>query len=99
MRKTIDLGWDYEEEIKTLCSTKWFFMDDIRSTQGTEFQKECLLSFVDQRSLMQFPTVITSNCLMSDLNQEYHPRFISRLKDKRNTIIELNWVDKRQNDA
>jgi DNA replication protein DnaC len=96
MRKTIDAGFDYEYEIRTICEAPWVFMDDIHSTQSTEFQKECLLSFVDIRLQTEFPTVITSNLFLDQLEKAYHPRFISRLGSKKNTIIELKWVDKRR---
>jgi DNA replication protein DnaC len=96
MRETIGKNWDYEYEIKSICETFLIFMDDIHSAQTTEFQKEALFNFLDQRSISGYPTVITSNLFLDQLSKAYEPRFVSRLKDKRNVIIELNWKDKRQ---
>jgi DNA replication protein DnaC len=96
MRRIIEKGWDYEYEIKTICETPWVFMDDIHSGQSTEFQKECLFSFLDIRTTTGYPTIITSNLFLDQLSKVYPERVLSRLKNKRNTVIEMNWIDKRQ---
>lgn len=96
MRSTIEKGWDYEYEIKALCETRLIFMDDIHSGQSTDFQKECLFSFVDQRIISGYPTVITSNLFLDQMAKNFSERFVSRIKSKKNTVIELNWIDKRQ---
>lgn len=96
MRHIIERGWDYEYEIKTICETLWIFIDDIHSGQSTDFQKECLYSFLDIRSQTEYPTIITSNLFLDQMSDVYHPRILSRMKNKKNTIIEINWIDKRQ---
>lgn len=96
LREVINKNWDYEYEIRKICETPMIFMDDIHSGQSTDWQKECLFNFVDNRSISRFPTVITSNLFLDQMYKVFEPRFISRLKDKRNIIIELNWKDKRQ---
>lgn len=96
MRDCIAKNWDYESEIKRICETPYIFLDDIGSSQTTEFQKEVLQNFIDTRWIMGYPTMITSNIFLKQMYEVFEPRFISRLKDKRNTIIELNWEDKRQ---
>lgn len=97
MREVISKNWDYESEIARLCEIDHLIIDDIGSSQMTEFQKEALLSLVDHRSQSRKPTVITSNHFVRDLGEKFEPRFCSRLRDHRNTIIELNWIDKRIN--
>ena len=96
MRQCMDRNFDYHYEIRTICEAPWVFMDDIHSTQCTEFQKECLFNFIDIRLQTGFPTIITSNLFIEDMQKVYHGRFISRLKSKKNSCIELNWKDKRQ---
>lgn len=96
MRQIVEKGWDYEYEIKRLCETYMIFIDDIGASQGTPFQKECVFNLIDQRSISQLPTVVISNLYLKDFSREYPERFVSRLKNKKNTIIELNWIDKRQ---
>jgi len=98
MRKTIEKNWDYEYEIKRLCETPFLFMDDLHSSVSTDFQKECLFNFIDQRSISEYPTIVTSNLFLDQMKSVYEERFISRLKNKKNTIIELNWIDKRQSE-
>ena len=96
MRDCVEKGWNYERDIETICETKWIFLDDIHSGQSTEFQKEVLLSFVDKRGITNLPTIITSNLFLDELGKQYSSRLISRIKDKKNLVIELNWIDKRQ---
>lgn len=96
LRACIDKNWDYEWEIQRLCETYMFFLDDIGFCQATPFQKECFCSLVDERIQSKLPTVITSNIFLDQMSETYHPRLVSRLKAKENTVIELNWYDKRQ---
>lgn len=97
LREAINKDWNYEVEIAKFCASEYLIIDDIGSSQMTEFQKEALLSLVDHRSQSRLPTVITSNHFIRDLEHKFEPRFCSRLRDQRNTIIELNWLDKRTN--
>ncbi len=96
IRGVMNDGWDYEAEIKRLCDVNYFIMDDMGSSQLTDWQKETMFSFVDHRLNSRKPTIITSNLFMDDIQKEYSSRFVSRLKDAKNTLIELNWIDKRQ---
>lgn len=96
LRGTIEKSWDYNWEIQRLCETPLFFLDDIGFCQATEFQKEVLASFIDERVMTKLPTVITSNLFLDQIATAYHPRVVSRLKSKNNIVIELNWIDKRQ---
>lgn len=96
LRSTIEKGWDYAWEIQRISETFLFFLDDIGFCQSTEFQKEALASFIDERVISEQPTVITSNLFLDDIATTYHPRVVSRLKSKKNIVIELNWIDKRQ---
>jgi DNA replication protein DnaC len=97
LREVINNNHNYEYEIAKICEAEHLIIDDIGSSQMTEFQKEALLSLVDHRSQSRKPTVITSNHFIKDLYEKFEPRFCSRLRDHRNTIIELNWIDKRVN--
>lgn len=95
-RECMQKDFDYQKEVERICETRYFFLDDIGSTQLTEFQKEVLQHVIDTRWISGLPTMITSNIFLKQMYEVFEPRFISRLKDKRNTIIELNWEDKRQ---
>ena len=96
LRGIIQKDWDYEYEIRKICEYPFIILDDLGSSQMTDWQKEVLFSLVDLRSKNDYPTLITSNLWMEDIRKEFHPRFASRLNDARNTVIELNWIDKRQ---
>lgn len=95
LRQTIHADSDYEWELKRLCEVEYFILDDIGSTQCTEWQIEILFSFVDCRLSSLLPTLITTNLTMPQMTDQFGPRFASRIKDKENRYIELNWKDKR----
>lgn len=95
MRETINKGWDYEYEIKSLCSTRYFILDDIGAGQLTEFQKETLQTLIDVRYNLRLPTIITSNLFLNDMKHKLSPRIASRLGSSDNILIELSAEDKR----
>lgn len=88
--------YDYEHELKRLCDCDYFILDDVGSCGFTDWRRDILFSFLDYRNSNASPTVITSNLFLKDFNEQFSPRFVSRLKEKGNIIMELNWVDKRQ---
>jgi len=99
LRTGINLGTDPEWEIKRLCETEYFILDDVGSSQNmTEWQKDQLFSFIDHRWASGLPTVVTSNLFLKDIKEIFSKRFVSRLKDKKNNFIEINWIDKRLED-
>lgn len=98
LREIIKQDWDYNREIKRLCETEFFLLDDIgsgRPDEITEWQKECIFSFIDTRYLSGLPTVITSNHYLKVIEKIYPERISSRLKDSRNVLIEFKGDDKR----
>lgn len=93
------VNWEIFEELKRLCETEFFFLNDLgsgRPDQITDWQKEQIFNFIDVRYETMLPTIITSNHFVKDLKEIYPERVISRLTASENTLIELNWHDKRQ---
>lgn len=95
-RKTIQQDWNPIDEINRICETPYFILDDIGSGQMTDWQKEILFAFLDTRMSSNMPTIITSNIFTHNMGSVFGERFQSRVKDKNNTLIELDWIDKRQ---
>lgn len=95
MRDTMSQGWDYERELERLCEARYFILDDMGSSQLTEFQKEILTNFINLRYNSRLPTVITSNIYMHNMGNILSERIKSRLLSKDNTLIEMAWIDKR----
>lgn len=96
LRGKISGGIDAEYEIKRLCEIEYFILDDIGSAMNmNEWQTEQLFSFLDQRASSRKPTMITSNLFLNDLSKKFTPRFVSRIRDHRNTILEEIGADKR----
>ncbi len=91
---------DYESMISRLCEeNNILIFDDFGSSLMTDWQKESLFSFIDHRYYSEKPTVLTSNHFLSQMNEIFHPRLVSRLEDKKNVIVEINWIDKRKKEA
>lgn len=86
---------DPHYELKRICETEYFILDDMGSSKPSEWKDEMLLAFVNYRTSNSLPTLITSNLNRSDLKEMYHERFASRIYDKKNTIIELRGPDRR----
>jgi DNA replication protein DnaC len=96
LRGQIEKDQDFQREIDRICETPFFILDDIGANRMNDWQREVVFSFVDSRSQSTDPTIITSNLFLEDMKTTFGPRFYSRMKAKKNTIIELNWIDKRQ---
>lgn len=96
LRMGISSGIDSEFEIMRLCEVEYFIMDDIGSAKNmNDWQVEQIFSFLDQRATSRKPTMITSNLFSDEMKGIFTPRFVSRLLDHRNVVIEMNGTDKR----
>src|SRR6185295_12791440 len=90
--------WDPLNLVKRICDTEFVFYNDLASGRPedvTEWQKEQVFAFIDERYENKKPTIITSNHFLEELGKIFPARLLSRLKDSRNTLIELTDVDKR----
>lgn len=95
LRKKIKEDVDYGYELRSLCDSVFFILDDMGSAKESDWQKEIIFDFVDIRWASRKPTIITSNYSLDHLEEIYGPRFGSRMRDRINTIIEINHVDRR----
>ena len=89
-------GTSPEFELEKLGDMPYLILDDVGTSQNTDYQQESLFDLIDRRWSSRLPTVITSNFFLSDFKEKYHERLYSRLRDVRNTIIELRIADRRQ---
>lgn len=97
LRSGIGENIDYEYELRRLCDSPFFILDDLGTAKQTDFQKDSIYDFIDIRWASKKPTIITSNLTIDILGQYFGERFISRMKDSRNTVIEFSDIDKRMN--
>lgn len=95
LREIISKGWDWNIELNRLCEVPYFILDDMGSSQITDWQKEVLFSFLDNRYSSSYPTMITSNLIYEDIKSNFPERFVSRIYAAKNTIIELTGEDRR----
>lgn len=97
LRADIAQGWDYNYRLDNgFRCIPFLILDDLGSSQMTEWQKEALFILIDNRSIDRKPTVITSNLYVPALKETFNPRFVSRLTAARNTILQLKEEDLRQ---
>lgn len=101
VRKKIRDGWDPIETVDYIAKDVFLFCLDDLGENGTETEWQCeiLSYFIDLRYRTTLPTVITSNKTTNEIAQVLGNRILSRLKDKNNLLIHLNWIDKRQVEA
>lgn len=91
--------WDATQEIKRLCETEWFLLDDFGiGTQSTEWQVDRMAEFIDERYESDLPTILTTNLKPSQIKEISEGRIFSRLMDHRNLfVIADNEEDRRIN--
>lgn len=100
LRSGIDAGsqGDYFSHLTRLIDDDFVMLDDFGSSRDTEWTKEIILDFIDQRYQSSKATMITSNLTRQEIYSNYGPRVFSRMFDKKNIILELhNGVDQRLN--
>ena len=89
-------GHDYCYSLRNLCECQYFILDDLGTCKDSEWQKEILFDLIDTRWSSRKPTIITSNLSISELEERYEERLVSRLKDVRNLCIQIHGHDRRQ---
>src|SRR5690606_22585337 len=89
---------DAEYELKRLCECDYMILDDMGSSKPSTWRHDVLLNLVNFRFNDCLPTLITSNLTKNDMVRDalYHERFISRLFNPENVIVEVNGPDRRQ---
>lgn len=97
LRKTMsEKSEDYVEKIKRMAGYDGLWiLDDLGTSQMTEWQKEVIFLFIDEIYKNNKRLVITSNLFLNDLGEVYSKRFKSRIGSVGNTLIESNGPDKR----
>jgi len=98
LRESIQKGFEYEYEIQKLAESDYLIIDDIvtaRSSELSAFQKEALHLLIDMRYNFKLPTLLTSNIFLEDIKVLLGDKIHSRLAAYENTVIEINWIDKR----
>lgn len=96
LREVMKSNWDWERELVRICENDYFILDDMGNSQMTDWQKDVLFNFLDERTRSHKPTLITSNLRASEIRSQFSDRFNSRLFASRNIVIELNGEDRRQ---
>lgn len=86
---------DSAYEIQRLCECDIFILDDLGHSRINEWQRDMLFEFIDIRSSMRKPTLITSNLSRKDISAAFDERFASRLYASRNTIVYCDGEDRR----
>ncbi|MDH2424811.1 ATP-binding protein [Sphaerisporangium sp. TRM90804] len=81
------------EQLRAMRVVDFLALDDLGSFRINDWQRECLLSVVDERWQHGLPTAITTN--MRKLSEPLGDRLASRLRDGA-TVIALSGADRRK---
>ncbi len=87
---------EYQDIVKHLCETDVFFLDDLGTSQGTDWQEEVMFSFIDARYSSMKPTIITTNLQPNKVNEHYGTRIPSRLFAHDNVLLHIIGYDHRK---
>lgn len=88
---------DYLTALNLLIDDEFLILDDLGSTGLNEWRKEVIFDAIDERYNSLKPTLITSNFTKKEFESQFHPRVASRLFDKDNIIIEMDYgIDHRK---
>lgn len=99
VRDGINRGWDYYASVEYYCDYQLMCFDDLGKGQLTEWQKEVIFSFIDERYNACQPTIITSNLgkkgLEAVFGTTHGPPIADRIFAKDSTNISFedmpNW--------
>lgn len=78
--------------LRSMRSADFLALDDLGSARINDWQRECLLSVVDERWQHGLPTAVTTN--MRNLSEPLGDRLASRLRDGA-TVVALGGSDRR----
>jgi len=89
----------YEYELNKIAECDFLILDDLgvgltqdnRDQGNRQWREEVIHDLLDRRHQNQRCTLITSNLYSMEIKSTYGPRIHSRIMDKRNTIMELNF--------
>lgn len=98
LRRLISSNQDYESKIDSIAGYNFLILDDVFTTQMTDWQQECLFSLIDKRYDNKLPLLVTSNYTLKQIKDLMGPRgakFVSRLASNDNIIIEMLGLDRR----
>ena len=87
IKSKIKVGRDASLELAYYSDYEVFIVDDIACGTNTEWQESMLLELLEHRESRI--TIFTTNLSYSDFAEKFHPRLVSRLFDKRNTLVDM----------
>jgi len=95
IKSSFDLNGTSEQEIIRLGDDHLVILDDLGSTQVSEWKKEILLQFINHRYEKRLPTVVTSNLNEHEIKEILGERIHSRLFEKESVVLDFAEVDWR----
>ena len=97
MRPKAGFG-EKETEPADLYKPKLLVLDDLGTQKVTEFVEERLFAIIDGRHQRSLPTIITTNLDLSQLNEQFGRRVVSRIVEL-STFVSLSGEDLRMKKA
>jgi DNA replication protein DnaC len=72
---------EFPTRMKLIETVSLLIIDDIGAEKPTDWVRERLLNIIDERYSNDLSTIYTSNCNLSELNENLHGRIADRIKD------------------
>lgn len=86
----------FDDRLRFISSqAQILILDDLGAEKPTAWGEEKLYMIIDTRLCAKLPLFVTTNCTQAELEEKFHPRILSRLKEMC-TWIEVGGQDWRQ---
>lgn len=92
LRREMSEGTDAYK--KSVLSADYLFIDDLGAENLTDWAREQIYQIFEHRINYALTTFISSNCMIDELKDRYHERFVSRLKEAC-VFLQLKGRDRR----
>lgn len=94
-----DMRGDFGKEIEYLIDDEFIILDDMGSSQLTDWQVDVWFKVINTRYENALPTLITTNLTSKEIYENLGPRTHSRIFAKENKIIDMHeYKDLRQSE-
>lgn len=89
-----EMAIDFDGLKQSALTAHYLFIDDIGAENLTEWSREQIYQIIEHRLNYGLTTFISTNCSIKELQERYHERFVSRLKETM-VVLQLQGKDRR----
>jgi DNA replication protein DnaC len=86
----------FDERFQSICDSPLLILDDLGTQSSTAWAREKLFQIFNHRYNAQLPTVVTTNCVLEDLDDRLRSRFLDQDLVE---VVAINALDYRGGSA